>query len=440
MMETGMQPLKIEKDNLLEQMRQAGARVMHDVGLPTQRHEKWKYTSLKALDGMNLSSERRIGEQAKADIVPSVPTILRDAMQESDTGSVRLTLVNGVYRPDLSDADQLPGGVTLYSFADAAADHATWLQQYLPENGFHDDQPFLALNSQNAQDGIVLHIAKNVRCADKPIVIQHVTLGRSGELANAPMAFTRCVVVADDHSEATLVEVTHGQETYALNMGMDIHVGTNAKLHHYRWQNDAQRAAHFVTTNLHVGRDASYDHFCLMMGARLARHDVRAHLIATNAECRVNGVYLATQQQHTDTTILIEHHQPHGTSNQTFKGIVGGQARAVFQGKVHVHRPAQKTDGYQLNNALLLSRTAEVDVKPELEIYADDVRCSHGATTGQLDTGPLFYLRSRGLSEAEAKILLMQAFIGPALDEIRDEHVRDVFTELAMDWIKQQAM
>ncbi|HEY1096159.1 MAG TPA: Fe-S cluster assembly protein SufD [Alphaproteobacteria bacterium] len=431
-----MQPLKKDTQPMLDTLRQAGAAYMQQNGLPTTRHEKWKYTSLKPLEQMMLAPERRIGEQATADTVPSLPNTMQGALENA----VRITLVNGVYRADLSQADQLPEGVTLYSFANAANEHGAWLQQYLPENGFHDDQFLLALNGQYAQDGIVLHIAKKTSCAATPIIVQYVTLGRNGELAAAPMAHSRCVIVAEDHSESTIVEVTHGQESYGVNIGFDIHVGTHARLHHYRWQNDTQRAAHFVTSNIHVGRDASYDHFCLMMGSKLARHDVRAHLIAPNTECRVNGVYLAAQQQHLDTTILIEHHQPHGTSNQTFKGIVAGSARAVFQGKVHVHRAAQKTDGYQLNNALLLSRTAEVDVKPELEIYADDVKCSHGATTGQLDTGPLFYLRSRGLSEAQAKILLMQAFIGPALDEIRDENVRNVFTDLAMDWIRQQAV
>lgn len=420
--------------NLLDDLRRNGAKSFQQNGLPTTRHEKWKYTSLKPLSDMTLAPDRKSGEQAKADTVPPVPALLANGLQNA----VRITLVNGVYRADLSSA-ALPDGMTLYSFADAATQHATWLQDYLPENGFRDDQFLLALNAQYAQDGLVLHIAKDAQCAQTPVLIQYVTLGRNGELAQAPMAYSRCVIVAEAGSEATLVEVTHGQQTYALNIGFDIHVGDNAKLHHYRWQYDTQRAAHLVTSNITVGRDASYDHFCLMMGSKLARNDVRAHLVAPNTECRVNGVYLAAQQQHLDTTILIEHHQPHGVSNQTFKGIVTDQARAVFQGKVHVHRPAQKTDGYQLNNALLLSRTAEVDVKPELEIYADDVRCSHGATTGQLDTGPLFYLRSRGLSEAEAKMLLMQAFLGPALDEIRDETVREVFTDLAMQWVKEQA-
>lgn len=426
---------KKENATYLDTLRTNGAQAMQQNGLPTQKHEKWKYTSLKPLADMMFGPDRRTGEQAKQDVVPPIPAILNDGM----TNAVRLTIVNGVYRPDLSQADQLPEGVTLYSFADAATQHADWLQNYLPENGFLADQFLLALNTQYAQDGIVLHIAKKAACADTPIVVQYVTLGRNGDLAQAAMSYSRCVIIAEDQSEATIVEVTHGQQTYALNIGFDIHVGTNAKLHHYRWQHDTQRAAHFATTNINVGRDASYDHFCLMTGSKLARNDVRAQLTAPNTECRVNGIYLAEQQQHLDTTILIEHHQPHGTSNQTFKGIVADQARAVFQGKVHVHQAAQKTDGYQLNNALLLSRTAEVDVKPELEIYADDVKCSHGATTGQLDTGPLFYLRSRGLSESEAKMLLMQAFLGPALDEIRHEQVREVFTSLAMDWVKQQA-
>lgn len=247
----------------------------------------------------------------------------------------------------------------------------------------------------------------------------------------------RLKIILEEGASLTLVERHEGLGAYWKNMVSEIEVGNNAVFNHVRLQNDAPEAVQTSMVHITLGRDAVYNGFSLSMGARLARHQIHAQIQGANAECVFNGVNLLNGVQHGDTTILIEHHAPHGRSSQFYRTLLDGEARGVFQGKVHVHREAQKTDAYQLSNALLLSQGAEMDTKPELEIYADDVKCSHGATTGQLDEEPLFYLRSRGLSEAQARMLLMQAFVNEAVDKIVDEAVRGEVRGRAEQWLSQ---
>jgi Fe-S cluster assembly protein SufD len=379
------------------------------ITIPTTKWEKWKYTSLKEVEAhLNTAPDLTHARNLIASDLPALPTAFGEI-------AGRLILVDGIFRDDLST---LPNGFTI------SAEHAFDVSD--------EDQPLLHLNAMHAHEGMIITIPAKSRF-EAPLVIQHVS---TGTISSAP----RLTIKAETQCEAVIVEIWQGQ-TDSTNNGVNntainVVVEKAATLHHYRWQNETADTTHLTTSTITVERDASYDSFVLTTGAKLARQDSTAHMVGENCECRLNGVYLLADKQHQDTTILVHHKAPHGRSNQTFKGIIDDHAKAVFQGKVFVHRGAQKTDGYQLNNALLLSNTAEVDVKPELEIYADDVKCSHGATTGQIDTGPLFYLRSRGLSEAQARLLLMQAFVGPALEEIRNDNVREIFSEITLNWLQ----
>ena len=240
----------------------------------------------------------------------------------------------------------------------------------------------------------------------------------------------------EDSAEAVIIERHEGEGAYWKNMVTNITLGRNAKLHHYRLQGDTLESVHTNMVNITLGRDAVYSGFTLNNGAKMSRHQMHAILNGQNGECTFNGVNLLNGKQHGDTTILIEHAAPNCRSNQFYRTILDDEAHGVFQGKVHVHQIAQKTDGYQLSNALLLSPKAEMDTKPELEIYADDVKCSHGSTTGQLDDEPLFYLRSRGLSEAEARMLLVQAFVDEVVDKIGDEAFKSLIQERAQAWLQ----
>jgi Fe-S cluster assembly protein SufD len=245
----------------------------------------------------------------------------------------------------------------------------------------------------------------------------------------------RLKIVLEDQAELTLIERHEGQGTYWKNMSTEITIGAGARLDHIRIQNDAPESVHTTMTHITLARDGVYNGFSLNAGGKLSRHEMHAVLNGVNGECSFNGLNLLNGTQHGDTTILIEHAAPHGRSNQFYRTLLDGAARGVFQGKVHVHKIAQKTDGYQLSNAILLSDKAEMDTKPELEIYADDVKCSHGATTGQLDEAPLFYLRSRGLTDSEARLLLIRAFVDEVVDKIGDEAARAEIQVAVYGWL-----
>lgn len=233
-----------------------------------------------------------------------------------------------------------------------------------------------------------------------------------------------------------IIERHEGKGSYWKNMRTEIILEQGAILHHIRIQSDSDEAVNTNMVHITLERDAQYEGFTINIGGKMTRHDIHAELQGSNATCSFNGINLLKDKQHGDTTILIEHQAPHCNSNQFYRTILDDESRGVFQGKVHVHQIAQKTDGYQLANTLLLSDKAEMDTKPELEIYADDVKCSHGSTTGQLDDEPIFYLRSRGLSEAQARMLMIQAFASEVIDKVEDEDLANEIHERAEQWLQ----
>ena len=245
-------------------------------------------------------------------------------------------------------------------------------------------------------------------------------------------------VIMEENAELTLIERHNGQGAYWKNMVTEITLGDGARLNHIRLQTDGPDAVHTNMAHITLGRDAVYEGFALNMGAKLSRHEIQAVISGTGSHASFNGMNLLDGARHGDTTILIEHTAPNCTSNQFYRSLLDDQSRGVFQGKVHVHQAAQRTDAYQLSNAILLSPKAEMDTKPELEIYADDVKCSHGATTGNLDETPLFYLRSRGLSEREARLLLLQSFLDELVDKIDAARVQEDVRNKAHVWMNHR--
>lgn len=243
-------------------------------------------------------------------------------------------------------------------------------------------------------------------------------------------------ITIEEGAQATIIERHTGEGTYWKNMVTHITIEKNARLTHIRLIEDSDKSVHTNMVSLQSQRDSNYNGFALNLGGKLARHEIHAVMNGENSEISFNGLNLLDGDQHGDTTIVIEHAAPNCISNQYYRTLLDGKAKGVFQGKVHVHQIAQKTDGYQLSNAILLSDKAEMDTKPELEIYADDVKCSHGATTGQLDTEPLFYLRSRGLTEAQAKMLLLEAFLSEVIEKIGNENIENEINEKALSWLQ----
>ena len=387
--------------------------------LPTPRDEQWKYTSLKFLHDFDLMGETQQPAPQNNQNVVSL-------LQHKTMRPVADQMV-------FADMDALPRQVTLLSLQDAAQHQPQLLERAL---GILADaaHPFVALNDQHLSAGLFLHIPADMKLSE-PLELFFMDDGSRQKSVSHP----RLVIILERGAEATIVEHHMGQGQYVRNSVSEIDLGPGARLQHYRLQNDSLEAAHLSYSAVKAARDAHYDHFTLTLGGALARQEVDACLDDNNAQVNLNAAHLIGGNQHSDTTTRIHHNAPHCRSRQTVKYALRDKAHGVFQGRIHVDQSAQKTDGYQMNQALLLSDQAEINAKPELEIFADDVKCSHGATIGQLDKQALFYLRSRGVPEAEARALLIQSFIGGAIEEIENEMVRDVFMHLAQNHLQNHA-
>jgi Fe-S cluster assembly protein SufD len=405
----------------VRERRAAAASAFGRQGFPTRRNEAWHYTDLRAL------TELRFEE---ALVAVDAPVMLPDGIP--DAGAPRLVFLDGRFRPDLSDLDALPEGVRVESLSALleAGDQA--LRARLGALASAEEGAFVALNAMLAEDGAV------ITCTAAPEMgarLHIVSVGTAS--GDRPVGFhPRHLVHVAEGAELTLFDSAHGdgETPYLNNTVAEITLGARARMTHVRLQAEAPSSFHVSTIFAHVAEGAEYDSFALASGARLARNEVHATLAGQGAVAHLNGAQLGDAARHVDTTTVITHAAPACASRQTFKSVLAGRSRAVFQGKIHVHQVAQKTDGYQMNQALLLSPEAEIDAKPQLEIYADDVKCSHGATVGELDADQLFYLRSRGLPVPEARALLIEAFLADALEAVKDEALRTALSDATAAW------
>ena len=390
-------------------LRAAAAAAFRAAGLPggtqQRRIEAWKYTSLRSVAETNFRRDASPRHEAET-ILAGLP--LLDAP--------RVVFVDGTLRGDLS--------------AMPATGFARFAEQ--PDFGtlsWPDREPMVALNTMLAADGAALHVPSGQDGG----VVQLVSIA-TGDADFHPRHSVRLAKGA----KLTLVEISAGQGAYFLNTVAEIHVAPGAHLTHIRLQDEAVTAFHVSTTYADIETGATYDSFTLNLGARLSRTEVHAQLTGAAAIVHLNAAQILAGSQHADFTSVVGHTAPGCISRQTVKNVLAGRSRGVFQGKIEVARAAQKTDGYQMNQALLLSPYAEVDSKPELEIFADDVKCSHGATVGELDAEQLFYLRSRGIPDAEARSILVRAFLAEALDAVVDDTIRGKLEEAVERWWERQ--
>jgi Fe-S cluster assembly protein SufD len=375
-----------------------------DEALPSRRVEAWKYTDLRALAATEFDVPAA---------TVSEPLRTRAAAIGADSAP-RLVIANGRVDPALSRLDSLPAGAGLLPMSAALDRHGDLLKEHLAHA--LDGDGLAALNAAFMMDGYVLVVDAGVR-VDPVIEIVFVND------AEKPAALhPRNVVVMGEGAHAVVAETHFGDGVYWSNPVTDIALAQGASLHHYKTQTESAAAFHLAQARIALAGGARYQGFLATTGARLSRHTVRARIDGAGAACHLAGAYLVGAGQHCDIATDIDHAAGGSASRQVFKGVLDGDGHGVFQGKVAVARDAQKTDAHQLNNALLLSDAAEIDAKPELEIYADDVKCSHGATAGDLDENELFYLQARGIGAAEARCLLVSAFVKAALEEIPEDH------------------
>lgn len=391
-------------------LREKGKQSFLRQQLPTAKTESYKYTRIRGLDTQDYIIEQAVECGCGHDCCCHENKILPFDSHE-------IKFCNGVLT---HDHFHLPDGIEAMSLLDAVFDDET--VGYLNKSFDMEALPFAALNTAYLEQGIFLRIQKNVH-ADKPIALIYHTDGHKKTFNNI-----RNIFVLENEAKVEIIEYFYydgePKSEYFNNIVNEIYIGRNAALQYYKKQDEAFKAVHIALNAVRVKENARFESYCFQSGADLARHETKISLREKNASTRVNAAYVMNGWATIDTTTDISHFAPQTFSRQLVKGVVGGQARGVFQGKIHIAPNAVKTEGYQLHKAMLLSDTAEIDVKPELEIYADDVKCSHGAAGGEPDPEQLFYLRSRGIGEEEARKLLIDAFVLEAFENLENEDLR----------------
>ena len=407
----------------LSRLRSEAWRRFLSRGFPTTRDEEWRFTSVAPI------AERAFALAPRSD--ESRASIDVDAHRLTDGPAAELVFVNGRHVPALSTLGLLPHGVRVGSLAVSLASSPDVVANHLARIASRDSNPFVALNTAFLDDGAYIELPAGA-VVERPIHILFVTaresrrgLGEGG--GDRPtMTHPRVVVIMGAHSQAAIVETYAGPigTSYFTNTVSEILVGDDAVLSHIKLQHEGTAAFHVGATHVDVQRGASYVSNAISLGGELTRHDIVASLNGEGVDCTLNGLYCADAERLVDNHTTIDHAKPHCGSREIYKGILGDRARGVFNGKIIVRPDAQKTDAKQTNRALLLSEDARINTKPQLEIFANDVKCTHGAAVGQLDEEALFYLRSRGLSDVAARHLLIRAFAADVLNRIPIDAVR----------------
>ena len=397
-----------------EERRRESAGILRERGLPGLREEAWRYTSLAPL--ADLSFHEALTEASGFGEPIMLPLI--GALE----GLPRLVFVDGRYAEALST----PGDLVKFRTFAEAPDFGTLAKPA--------SERMVALNTMLAEDGAVIEVPDGV---DAGAIL---LLSQGGGLPSKAVAFhPRHAIRLGAGSKLTVIEISVGRGVYLHNPVTEIVVAESASLNHVRLQDEASGAFHLATIYADIATNAAYDSFTLTLGGRISRSEIHLRLSGPFAHAAANAAQVLRGIQHGDFTTVVSHDAPDCASRQTVKNVLAGHARGVFQGRIEVARAAQHTDGYQMNQALLLSPDAEIDCKPQLEIFADDVKCSHGATVGELDADQLFYLASRGIPREEARAILVRAFLSEAIDMVLHEGAREMLEHALERWWEREA-
>jgi Fe-S cluster assembly protein SufD len=406
----------------MRSLRRSALEQFEGRGFPTSDDEAWRNTNVGPIVDAEYRAPVAAAESVRAADLPPLAQI--------DLGGPRLVFVNGEYAPRLSRIENLPSGVWIGSLADAARQMPELLRGELQRAGAAATTAFESLNTALLEHGAVIRLADGVRLAE-PVQLVFA----SGQADATTAIHPRTLIVTGEQSRLQLVEayVGLGPHVYLTNAVCHVRIGENGRVEHYRVQHESEQAFHVSTWSSHQGRNAQYASHNVDFGGRLVRHDVRAVLAGEGGSCSLNGLYLTHGRQHVDNHTTIDHAKPHCSSRELYKGILDDHSRSVFTGRIIVRPQAQKTDAKQSNPNLLLAPTALVRTRPQLEIYADDVKCTHGATVGQMDSDALFYLRSRGIDEGTARNLMIQAFAGEVLERVKIPALQEALAQLLAD-------
>ncbi|MCC6730817.1 MAG: Fe-S cluster assembly protein SufD [Chthonomonadales bacterium] len=395
---------------------EAGAERFAALGVPRSRDEEWRFTPLAPLveAGFALPDAADL-EGARAALESVAPRGMTAA---------RLVWVNGRYAPGLSEVSGLPARARVGSLAAAWLDEPELLEANLRAGLGEEGHPFSSLNAALAEDGALVWVPDHV-VVETPIHL--VFVGQGG--GTAAMAHPRSLVLAGRRASCTVLESYVASGAFWTNPVTELVLGEDATVDHYRVQRDDDTAFHVGRTDARIARGGQLTSHAFTFGAAFTRNDVTALLGGEDIDCTLNGLYLSDGRRLVDNHTAIDHAHPHCGSHELYKGVINGRGRGVFNGKILVRLDAQKTDARQTNQVLLLSDESQIQTKPQLEIFADDVKCTHGATVGQLDADALFYLRSRGIDAHEARAMLVHAFARDIVDRVRLEPVRELLDE-----------
>jgi Fe-S cluster assembly protein SufD len=382
----------------IDQIRRNAAQRFEELGFPTTREEEWRFTNVAPIARTQFTPASAVRNRVLAEeLIPY-------------RGACNIVFVNGQYEPELSS------GGTLGRSLRAANGRA---QRHLAQYVSYDRHPFVALNTASFEDGAFVEIPDRA-VIEEPIHLLFVTTGDERPVVSHP----RSLIMIGAGSQATIVETYAGRgDRYFTNAVTEIVAADGAVVDHYRVQLEDDRSFHIGTTQAQLGRDVNFSTHGISAGSALSRNDVNA-VLSEGSDATVNGLYLARDSQHVDNHTTIDHARPHGASHELYKGVLEGRSAAVFNGRIIVRPGAQKTDAKQTNRNLILSEDATINTKPELQIHADDVRCTHGATIGQLDRDAMFYLQSRGIEQKMARDLLTYAFAREILDRVKVDALR----------------
>ncbi len=409
---------QITSPKWLSEMRVIARKRFADLGFPSTRDEDWRFTNVSPLTELEFSS-------AETDPSAQLESCLFGSLE-----GPRLVFINGFYSAELSQIGDMPDGVQVGSVAKALDQNESDVKKYFASR---DTDSFASLNTACFTDGAFVRVPGGVVMGE-PIRIYY--LNTSGDGA---ASIIRSLIVVGENSKATVVESWSGRDAaYFNNAITELIVGDNAQLEHIKFQNESTAAVHVAGVHAQMGRDSRAAHHSIALGSRIGRNNIRARLDGQGLEVVLNGLYLPRGEQIIDHHMVVDHAQPHGNSYEYFNGILDDHARGVFHGRIHVHKGADKTDAKQTNKNLLLTDSAMVDTKPQLEIYADDVKCTHGATVGQMNPEQIFYLRARGLTKKKARHMLMHAFAGEVIERIDCEPVREELDRLVWDRLEEK--
>ena len=396
----------------LDKQRSTALEHFEKVGLPGVRDEQWRYTNLRALKSNAYTLNKESSESS---------------IELPSTSNQRMVFVDGFYHNDLSTVDNLNDGIVLRNLSDVLSNNAELIEPYFGASLPKEQHGFTALNTAYCQDGYVLILPKGV-------VLQGVLeiYFASSEQTEHSISHTRNLIIAEDNSQCTIVERYIGTDgtVYLNNTITEIHAGDNSHIDHYKIQQESNDAFHIAGVYIKQSANSQVKNHNISLGGLMSRNDINCDLLGKGAHIEMNGLVLGNGRQHIDNHTEVNHAMPNCSSDEYYKTIMNDKSRSVFRGRIIVAQDAQLTNADQQNNNLLLSKHAEADTKPQLEIYADDVKCSHGATVGQLDKKSLFYLRSRGIDLDSANALLTFAFANEVIERIKIESVRNELTQI----------